>query len=604
MDETPLARGGELKLRSMHPKLATVAEKVLTARVFAGDARMRREAGRLCKDGDVVCPFGCTDAFGAVAFTWQHATLCCRHVELCELRQDVASAAEQAAQDMTSCAKSGSVEHSQLEDIRRLFKDGLEWRCGQAEPRWQADELLPLRRWLGGLVNGKVDGTHKVGKRAAATRAAGAVRQAGLTVLMRASELAPRFNETARACATKRRKLQLHVGAWRQLVVSGGPERAAAVARVRVAALVTWECFRQVAFAQPLMPLEERLGIALAPWEARAEAMVASQPLRQWWLLMIMQRWRRHVVELPIRQFWAKKLLRRWFNWAGEAWREHADLLEAPRHCTISHNMLLTGRSVQPSFSPGPRRWSLCSFPELVDVSQSTAGAAAAAPMEHGGGGGSRWRSGALWWANEPRDAERRARRAWAVGGGCKAMATEEREARAKVNAKMMIMLGALSARQPSAAEAAAVGRWAVSVTPAGGAPAARLQRISKRQVSNAMIGAGVSADGRNRWAVASVKNVEGKGKQRRALIEWRGVDRSSGRAHADSWVPFDNLTSDLQQPWKRARGTPVIAAAVPTQQRDGTATRKSPRVAGEVPGDGMSGGERCAGKVRRVGVT
>jgi hypothetical protein len=77
-EETPIRKGNELKLRSVPPQVGLWAERVLTARVFAGDPRMRRELGEWCRDEDVACPHGCCSDKGPVVLTWWHAAFCCK----------------------------------------------------------------------------------------------------------------------------------------------------------------------------------------------------------------------------------------------------------------------------------------------------------------------------------------------------------------------------------------------------------------------------------------------------------------------------------------------------------------------------------------------
>jgi hypothetical protein len=118
------------------------------------------------------------------------------------------------------------------------------------------------------------------------------------------------------------------------------------------------------------------------------------------------------------------------------------------------------------------------------------------------------------------------------------------------------------------------------------------------------------------------VIRVEGVGKKRQALVQWRGFDRESDLQHQPSWRPVAHVTADLLQPFKRQRtrasgageeapvaGTKRASSAV----RVAASKRVSPgvcrrRLRGEqlIAGLGEGGGEgrgalRGAGD-RRVG--
>jgi hypothetical protein len=113
------------------------------------------------------------------------------------------------------------------------------------------------------------------------------------------------------------------------------------------------------------------------------------------------------------------------------------------------------------------------------------------------------------------------------------------------------------------------------------------------------MVAAGVLPDGRGRWAVDRVVRVEGVGKKRQALVQWRGFDRASGIPHQPSWRPVAHVTADLLQPFKRRRvrvsgdeaapgaGAKRVSAGV----RVAVAKRASPRIAGEQPIAGLGEG-------------
>jgi hypothetical protein len=97
---------------------------------------------------------------------------------------------------------------------------------------------------------------------------------------------------------------------------------------------------------------------------------------------------------------------------------------------------------------------------------------------------------------------------------------------------------------------------------------------------------------------------VEGVGKKRQALVQWRGFDRASGNPHQPSWRPVAHVTADLLQPFKRRRvrvsddeaapgaGAKRVSAGV----RAAVAKRASPRIAGAQPIAGL-GEEGGAGR-------
>jgi hypothetical protein len=103
------------------------------------------------------------------------------------------------------------------------------------------------------------------------------------------------------------------------------------------------------------------------------------------------------------------------------------------------------------------------------------------------------------------------------------------------------------------------------------------------------MVGGGVLADGRGRWAVEHVIGVRGPGAKREAQVRWKGIDRLTGQPWDDEWVPFVNLTRDLRAPWLATRVRSKPKRPVPDNRSDGTARRSSPRLAGEEPVEGLA---------------
>ena len=85
------------------------------------------------------------------------------------------------------------------------------------------------------------------------------------------------------------------------------------------------------------------------------------------------------------------------------------------------------------------------------------------------------------------------------------------------------------------------MGRWAQDAS-------ARVSRhqvagVDKRTLgSNALVTAGLAADGRSRWAVAGIVAWRGSGKGREALVRWEGfqaeTDLFPGEPWPDSWEP------------------------------------------------------------------
>ena len=114
--------------------------------------------------------------------------------------------------------------------------------------------------------------------------------------------------------------------------------------------------------------------------------------------------------------------------------------------------------------------------------------------------------------------------------------------------------------------------------------PRRRMHHVTRRGLSNALIEAGVVADGRRRWAVERVLEWRGGYRNREALVQWAGFDGRTGERWRAEWVPRDWLTRDLRE-LGRLRAPPVKRAA---SSRWPIASRKSPRLAGEEPMDGL----------------
>ena len=104
---------------------------------------------------------------------------------------------------------------------------------------------------------------------------------------------------------------------------------------------------------------------------------------------------------------------------------------------------------------------------------------------------------------------------------------------------------------------------------------------VQTRVLLNAETAAGVTADGRGRWAVDCILGWRGPSSKREALVQWRGFDRRSGEAHRSTWESRGHLTADL-----RAGGLILPkrthTAFQPLPRPAGA--RKLSRLAGEVP--------------------
>ena len=136
------------------------------------------------------------------------------------------------------------------------------------------------------------------------------------------------------------------------------------------------------------------------------------------------------------------------------------------------------------------------------------------------------------------------------------------------------------------------------------------------RAVENARRASGLVPDGYGRWAVERILDKTAPGvRPAQALVRWRGINPTTGRAWEDSWVLKKYLTADLRgtDPGYRPRGARIQPASrVP-------GSRKTRRLAGEeefceldergkerrveeAPGGGEEGGMRTYSEERREG--
>ena len=100
-----------------------------------------------------------------------------------------------------------------------------------------------------------------------------------------------------------------------------------------------------------------------------------------------------------------------------------------------------------------------------------------------------------------------------------------------------------------------------------------------EREIENARISVGESSDGRGRWAVVRVVDRRTELGVREALVEWEGD-------WPDSWVSERFLSRDLRRSGGlRSRGRADEAV---TDETRTSGTRKSPRLAGDTPAQGL----------------
>ena len=94
-------------------------------------------------------------------------------------------------------------------------------------------------------------------------------------------------------------------------------------------------------------------------------------------------------------------------------------------------------------------------------------------------------------------------------------------------------------------------------------------------------------------WAVDQIVAWRGGAANRAALVKWCGFDPDTGEPWEDSWEPRGNLTRDLRSGGllrrRRARDDQQRSQQEDQQQRQRVVgSRKSPRLAGDVPGRAM----------------
>ena len=155
---------------------------------------------------------------------------------------------------------------------------------------------------------------------------------------------------------------------------------------------------------------------------------------------------------------------------------------------------------------------------------------------------------------------------------------------RTMIDARMLAAVSAArGGRAPVGSHVAAWVRNAVGFND-DNLPRRRVMGVHRRTVHNTLVGAGVVADGRQRWAVERIVEWRGGCRNREALVQWGGFDPRTGDRWRQEWVPRDWLTRDLRE-LGRLRAPPPKRAQ---HTRWPIGSRKSPRLAGAEPMDGL----------------
>ena len=247
----------------------------------------------------------------------------------------------------------------------------------------------------------------------------------------------------------------------------------------------------------------------------------------------------------------------------------------------------------------GVRSVEIGASPELVALAQDARGGVVLTPRELGGCGGRQQRVLGCLRAVQAVDGERRLRRLLAR---LEPRRVERDAALSRVlqGARMFVLLAKLGREGASLCQRAQVRAWLGSTVGAR-LPSGRLRRMPKAKraaINRGMHEAGL-VGARKRWAVERVLDDRGQGKRRKVLIQWRGFDLGTLESWKPTWEPFSALSSDLQETLGVGSGSTGEAIAVGVERGDGAGVkrrapvaprvpRRSPRVAGEVPGEGL----------------
>ena len=111
----------------------------------------------------------------------------------------------------------------------------------------------------------------------------------------------------------------------------------------------------------------------------------------------------------------------------------------------------------------------------------------------------------------------------------------------------------------------------------------------------NEEVVSGVAPDGRGRWAVEQVVEWRGGARDREARIRWCGFDPTTGVPWEDSWVPRALLSADLRRGGllrEARRRRECVEEGEAGRREVEVQRRRTPRLAGLVPGPGLGGGD------------
>ena len=520
MSETPARGEGEIRLKALPPRVFVWADRVLSARAHAGDDKWRRRAGRLCRDADVRCPFGCADEKGAIAFSWLHVHAFCKGCdEVVEARSRWSTLFQQVKGMLV--AKGGSDSTAQMQLSERVVGAAADWVSGAALPAVEEHAVAALREVAGALV---VPGEAK--KSSIDRDVVWKMVVAGLEIHVAAEEASEHFTRGALSLMGDRRLLKRMTEAWRTAVVKRGPARAAAVARVANDARAA------------------QLALVGDPgWRHSLVAFVGGSR------------------ELVCRSA-----------------ETYCDLSEMGRLSSVSRR-IATGWYMRMWFArwasirrAGDGIWVRGSTDGLVALASAAAGVGVVSSMWEAGIGGLAGARGVEWRSQhddygmarvDAGAAWRRAWKQWAMTGGWAAMAAE-RSWRAS---SMDIARDVARARNA---------RGTLSVK--SFLPLIAME-VRRRVWHNAAIAEGLEADGRGRWAVDDVLEWRGASRDqdgrdtREALVRWLGFNRVTGEPWADQWIPRRLLTTDLRGQRKRV---PRGDAAPPPKRERCSTTRGS----------------------------
>ena len=110
--------------------------------------------------------------------------------------------------------------------------------------------------------------------------------------------------------------------------------------------------------------------------------------------------------------------------------------------------------------------------------------------------------------------------------------------------------------------------------------------------LGNEEVASGVASDGRGRWAVDQILQWRGSGSGRQALGRWLGFNTITGMSWDDTWEPRSYLTADLRRGGIIRRRRTAAEMREERQQEEKryerVQRRRTPRVAGVVPGSGL----------------